>query len=110
MLRTFREYGAWDEWDTAHNVISTDQNVLTSQQLHQLKWEECLFSFYRYEFQKLKQQLNDWIVSNDMPLWVLRKASILAEYGECVSARELLAKCNFEYTEAAITSVKTRFV
>ena len=25
-----------------------------------------------------------------MPLWVLRKASILAEYGECVSARELL--------------------
>lgn len=90
MLRTFREYGAWDEWDTAHNVISTDQNVLTSQQLHQLKWEECLFSFYRYEFQKLKQQLNDWIVSNDMPLWVLRKASILAEYGECVSARELL--------------------
>lgn len=90
MLRTFRECGAWDEWDAAHKEICSAQSVLTSQQLHQLKWEECLFSFYRYEFQKLKQQLNDWMVPDDMPLWALRKASLLAEYGECVSARELL--------------------
>lgn len=44
----------------------------------------------RYQYQELKQKLNTWDVGSETPIWVLRKAGLLAEYGERKEAHLLL--------------------
>lgn len=90
VLRTLRECGGWAEYEELHQELLSMSAYLTQDQLHQLRWEECLCALSRYEFQKLKQQLENWPVSSDMTLWVLRKAGLWAEYGECEHAHHLL--------------------
>ena len=62
----------------------------TAEQQEQIRWEECLHSLFRYEFQKLKQQLKKWHVSPDQTLWALRKSGLCAEVGEYDVALSLL--------------------
>ena len=67
----------------------------TAEQQEQIRWEECLHSLFRYEFQKLKQQLKKWHVSPDQTLWALRKSGLCAEVGEYDVALSLFAKFYF---------------
>lgn len=90
VLRTLRELGGWVEWEELHQKLLIEASQLTQDQLHQLRWEECLCSLSRYEFQQLKRQLENWEVSADMTIWALRKAGIWAEYGESERAHNLL--------------------
>ena len=90
LLRTFREYGNWIEWEELYEKLLSNDSHITQDQLHQLRWEECLYHFARYEFRQLEQKLNSWNVSVDMPLWALRKSGLLAEFGACERAHDLL--------------------
>lgn len=92
ILRTLREYGDWKEWEGLHQKLLAEISYLTQEQLHQLRWEECLCSLSRYEFPRLRQQLEGWDVPANMPLWALRKAGLWAEYGDCEHAHSLLQK------------------
>lgn len=90
LLRGLRESGDWAEWDGLHQELEKENSALTAEQLHQLRWEECLYAQARYQYQELKQKLTSWNVGSETPVWVLRKAGILAEYGECKQAHTLL--------------------
>lgn len=90
LLRDLRESGEWTEWDDLHRELEEGGSDLTAEQLHQLRWEECLCAQARYQYQELKQKLNTWDVGSEMPIWVLRKSGLLAEYGECRQAHTLL--------------------
>lgn len=90
LLRDLRESGEWAEWDTLHHGLEEDRSSLTVEQIHQLQWEECLCSQARYQYQDLKQKLDAWDMESGAPVWVLRKAGLLAEYGERKQAHVLL--------------------
>lgn len=106
LLRTFRERSAWTEWESVYRELSSPRNVLSPQQCHQLKWEECLYFLFRYEFQNLKKHLDDWDVSPDLPLWSLRKAGLLAEYGDCERAHSLLQQAILNIRKHLINQLK----
>lgn len=90
ILRMFRENGAWTEWETLHDKLCAAVSHFEQEQVHQLRWEECLCALARYQFQELKTKLDCWPVSASVPVWALRKAGLLAEYGELDKARSIL--------------------
>ena len=90
VLRTLRECAAWDEWEKLHCELLEASSYLTQEQLHHLRWEECLYSLHQYQFCELKKQLDNWAVPSDMPIWALRKAGLWAEYGDCERAHIIL--------------------
>ena len=90
ILRMFRENGAWAEWEALHGELCAAASHFEQEQIHQLRWEECLCALARYQFQELKTRLDCWPVSASVPVWTLRKAGLLAEYGEVDRARSIL--------------------
>lgn len=92
LLRDLRENGDWAGWDKLSNELHEAGADLNLEQRQQLQWEKCLCSFVQYQFPELKSRLKDWKVEPSMSLWALRKASILAEYGELEDAYALLEK------------------
>lgn len=92
MLRAFREHGWHQKWRLLHKEILQGIDILDVNQKQRLQWEKCLFDFSQYQFEVLEQDLENWKVPDDMPLWVLRKSSLLAESGKCELAHDLLEK------------------
>lgn len=90
LLRSFREYGDGENWNIKYAELVAMKAYFTAEQQEQIRWEECLHSLFRYEFQKLKQQLKKWRVSPDQTLWALRKSGLCAEVGEYDAALSLL--------------------
>lgn len=90
MLRSFREHGDEENWNKKYEELVTIKSFLTDEQQEQLQWEECLHSFFQYEFQQLQQKLKKWNVSPDKPIWALRKSALYAELGEYDTALSLL--------------------
>ena len=91
LLRAFRENALWEEWDALRADLVNVKEQFTPDQHHRLRWEECLASLFRLQFQELKQKLNVWDVPTNMPLWVLRKAGIWASCGYCEQAYEKIS-------------------
>ena len=77
-------------WNIKYVELVAMKAYFTAEQQEQIRWEECLHSLFRYEFQKLKQQLKKWHVSPDQTLWALRKSGLCAEVGEYDVALSLL--------------------
>lgn len=92
LLRDLRECGQWEEWGELYDKLQKAELFLTVEQIHHLHWEGCLCAQAQYQFQALKQQLDTWNVNSNMPVWVLRKAGILAEYGAHGEAHGLLQR------------------
>lgn len=46
---------------------------------HRLQQERCLWALYSMNFSALNTLLDDWLVANSDPVWMLRKAAILTE-------------------------------
>lgn len=90
LLRCFRESGEWDKWETLCSDLEEGQDTLSPDQLQQLRWEKCLLSQTKYQYQELKQLLKNWRTDPGKPVWILRKAGLLAECGELETARSIL--------------------
>lgn len=90
LLRSFLDYGDGENWNIKYAELIAMKAYFTAEQQEQIRWEECLHSLFRYEFQKLKQQLKKWRVSPDQTLWALRKSGLCAEVGEYDAALSLL--------------------
>ncbi len=100
LLRDLRESGDWTAWEELHNVLQGERLYFDGEQENQLAWEECLCALARYQFRELKKLLDNWSVLPSMPVWCLRKAGLLAEYGDVQQAQELLRQ--------AINSIRGR--
>lgn len=100
LLRDLRESGDWAAWDELHNVLQGERICFNSEQENQFTWEECLCALFRYQFSELKKLLDGWNALPSMPVWCLRKAGLLAEYGDAQQAQELLRQ--------ALTNIRGR--
>ena len=90
LLRNLRECGRWETWDALYKELQMVRPGLTADQIHQLQWEGCLCTQARYHFRELKQRLENWKVDSNMPVWILRKAGLLAEFGAREEAQVIL--------------------
>lgn len=61
-----------------------------------IRHERCLWEMYSMDFEALDGLLKDWQTENCDPVWMMRKAALLAETGRNDAASELI-----EYTLAA---------
>ncbi len=100
LLRDLRESGDWTAWEELHSVLQGERTYFDSEQENQFAWEECLCALARYQFRELKKLLDDWNILPSMPVWCLRKAGLLAEYGDAQQAQELLRQ--------AIANIRSR--
>lgn len=90
LLRNLRECGQWEDWNTLYDELRNIEKDLSLEQTHQFKWEGCLGAQAQYHFQEFGQRLRDWNIDSNMPVWTLRKAGLLAEYGEKKEAHSIL--------------------
>lgn len=90
LLQYYREHAQWNEWDNLYNELIENQQWITSDQCQHLCWENALHFMVKYNFAELKDSLDQWQPSLNMPVWCLRKAGLLAEYGNFDEAKSLL--------------------
>ena len=62
--------------DGLDSFLSDDPEVA-----HRIQHERCLWSAWSLDFEELNQLLGNWNTDNGDPMWVLRKAALLAELG-----------------------------
>ena len=74
--------------------------VLNNELREKWHYEQCLFHLSRFEFDEIKQVLNNWKPSTIFPFWVVKRASILAEIGDVENA--------LQDTEKALIDIRTR--
>ena len=63
-------------------------------------YEECLFHFFRLDQEKIRATLENWPVTYDLPLWEVKRASILAELGDLKEAERI--------AERALAEIRSR--
>jgi hypothetical protein len=52
-------------------------------------YEECLFYLFRFDQEKIRETLENWPETSDLPFWEVKHASILAELGELKEAERI---------------------
>ncbi|MEA1866044.1 MAG: SIR2 family protein, partial [Euryarchaeota archaeon] len=57
----------------------------------QARWfyEKCLFYLFRFDQGKIREILDNWPETSDLPFWEVKRASILAELGELKEAERI---------------------
>ena len=70
--------------DELVGFLSDDPDVA-----HRIQHERCLWSAWSLDFEDLNQLLENWNTDNGDPMWVLRKAALLAELGSDDTASSL---------------------
>ncbi|KAF5437244.1 SIR2-like domain-containing protein [Candidatus Methanophagaceae archaeon] len=68
----------------------------------QTRWfyEKCLFYLFRFDQEKIRETLENWPTTHDLPFWEVRRASILAELGELNEAEKI--------AEESLTGIRSR--
>lgn len=90
LLQYYREQAHWTEWDNFYNELVVNRQRITNDQYQHLCWENALHFMAKYNFAEFKSSLENWQPSLNMPVWCLRKAGLLAEYGNYNEAKALL--------------------
>ena len=68
----------------------------------QMRWfyEECLFYLFRFDQERIRMTLENWLDTCGLPFWEVKRASILAELGELKEAERI--------AEEALTGIRSR--
>jgi len=90
LLRYFREEGKNDSWLKFYRIAKSIAKTLDEKE--SLTNQYALFLLFENESVKLFDVLSKWNTESSSPYWMYRKASILAEVGECITAKENLEK------------------
>ena len=56
---------------------------------HRIRHERCLWAIYSLDYEELNGLLKDWQTENCDPVWMMRKAALLAEMAQTDDAEEL---------------------
>ena len=57
---------------------------------HRIQQERCLWSLFHLDLESLNGQLDNWVVDNCDPVWMLRKAALLTELGRHSESNPLI--------------------
>jgi len=88
LARESREDQDEKRFDKWINII---KDVVKRQPDWQARWyyEKCLFYLFRFNQQRLRDTLEEWPISRDLPFWGVKRASILAELGQLNDAENI---------------------
>jgi hypothetical protein len=90
LLRSYREDADREGWQRLFCELKAYQKDMSDEQSHRLTYECCLFARICFDYKELQRLLDQWKADEGVPEWSLRKAGLLAEYGFCAQACELL--------------------
>ncbi|MFC1692153.1 SIR2 family protein [Candidatus Latescibacterota bacterium] len=78
------------------------EKVLKQSPEWEVRWfyEESLFYLFHFDQYRIRKTLENWPVTNDLPFWEIKRASILAELGELKEAEKIV--------EEALSLIRTR--
>lgn len=92
VMRYYRMEGLWDEWGAVHNTIDDHMGAMTGEQKAGLAWEECLYAIFRFDTEGLETAVSDWPADESLPIWEMRRASVMAEIGRLADSKEILER------------------
>ena len=77
------------------------QKVIKQKMEWQVKWfyEECLYHLNKLDQGKVRQTLENWPETSDLPFWEVKRASIMAELGDLKEAKRI--------AEAALDKIRS---
>ncbi|NVC65224.1 SIR2 family protein, partial [Vibrio sp. 05-20-BW147] len=81
LARYYREEYKWNEWEELIDEVS-NENDYSHEFKGRLYYEVCLSKLYQGKFVELRNALNEWVVCDTLPQWMIKKSSLYAEVGE----------------------------
>ena len=90
MLRYYREEGDSEGWQNKRCTLKNVINYLSPEDKAKLAYEEALQYLFQIDINGLKDHLEQWEPSNDLPFWGAKRAGLLAELGETSKAKLIL--------------------
>jgi hypothetical protein len=95
LLRYYREENFTKEWIDLNNNLNSTKTCLCQEQYAKLCYERTLFQLFKFNIEKLRNELKDWQINDSLPYWNAKKAGIYAEIGDIEIAKEILDKSLF---------------
>lgn len=90
VLRSYREDGHIEKWKKLDSTLQNLKNYLSPEQREYLIYESYLFSLFTLNIADAKNKLNVWKPNESLPLWVAKRAAMLAEIGDLNEAETIL--------------------
>ena len=91
LMRYYREEGSDGQWKKTRQEMEADSASLLPDQRAKLRIEEALQALSRLDPATAKSLLVDWQADEHLPFWEARRAAMLAELGDGVTARSMLS-------------------
>lgn len=82
LARYYREEYKWDEWNELIDRMNNYKDNYSCEIKDRLYYEVCLSKLYQGEFIELRNSLNEWVICDTSPKWIIKKSSLFAEVGE----------------------------
>ncbi|MGO1370182.1 SIR2 family protein [Senegalia sp. (in: firmicutes)] len=87
-LRSYRELGFKDEFYKLMDEI--DKDILDEYYINFLKYEECMIELYSLNLVNYKEKVLKWNVDIYDHYWMLRRISLMAEFGDYNNCKRVL--------------------
>jgi hypothetical protein len=100
LCRYYRDEYKWNSWENLIVQLNKLKNTYSTDINENISYECCLGAFHKLELSKLECLLKEWLPKTNSPLWLLRKAALMAEYGNLDDAIIL--------SQEALTNIRTK--
>lgn len=90
VLRYYRENGEQDKWKTTFNSLGQLKDEMSPEFVARYYYEHSLFLIFSFDVKAVKEILSEWPINTSLPFWEVKKAGLLAEFGEVDKALEIL--------------------
>lgn len=88
LLRYYREEGHNEEWNKTKEMLTGVLSHLSPSDLEKFSYECALQLLFQLDLNGLKDYLEVWSPSPELPFWVTKRAGLLAELGEINKASQ----------------------
>jgi hypothetical protein len=95
LLRLYREDAIAEKWEATNACVEALRDRLSPEQCSRWWYERCLRALFALDPTKLRAEIAAWPTNAAMPLWEAKRASLLAELGDCRQAEETLEQALF---------------
>lgn len=90
LLRAYREEGLIEKWDAIDKLLENLRLLLSPEQIARFYYERCLRSLFLFDCDGIKKAIAAWPTNWGLPFWEVKRAGILAEFGETSEAVNIL--------------------
>lgn len=108
LLRERRADGEVSKWEATHKKLIAE--TLDTDEQNSALYEEILKDIYQLKFSKIVYKANKIVITDNLPEWALRKASLLAMGGRysqaCDIVKDALEKIRYVYTDRQLKSTE----